>query len=842
MRAELNNFYVRVLCLLALAANSAHAQRQMEPLGRGVVALHSTNTQAYVGWRLLATDPTDIGFNVYRSTSGGAGVKLNASLLTNTTDYLDTTANFTVSNSWYVVPVIGGSNLPASAASGLAANSPVRQYVSWPLVVVTNGGAPPYDVKFCWVGDLDGDGEYDYVVDRLSTTTATNQFLQAYKRDGTFLWQMDMGYNSVNQYNIEPGASAISIGHGDNVTVYDLDGDGKAEVIVRTAKGVTFGDGAVATAPDDTTQYLSIINGLTGHEMTRATITNLWPADGPMNAHYGIAYCDGVHPSVLIHCENRNASSAFQRETMTYDYRNGQLTRRWFQTPAGGANESWGHQIRIMDINHDGKDDLLNVGSALNGATGQPMFDTELVHGDRFHVTDIDPDRPGLEMYSIQQNNTTMLATSLIDVGSGAIIKKWYSAGIADVGRGTTLDLDPSHRGMEFYSTQPRIFDCKGSEIFANSIWPPEALWWDADLSRELEDGAGSGALNPVINKFNPGTGGVDRLYSIYNENGNTGYEVHQAYGGRAAFWGDILGDWREEVVLPASDYSELRVYTTKIAATNRIYCLMQNPGYRVQATCKGYYQASYVDYFLGTGMPAIPIPPVSSADIVWRGDGVNVWDDNTTANWLTNNLWISNTVGVPFASGQTVLFDISGSNNTAITLASSLTPADVRIWSPKPYTFDGPGELTGTMALTKAGAGKVTFSGTNTYTGKTLIGEGSFVVNGSLPNSPVTVRGGVWLDGRLGGNGVVGAAVSIQEGGGVSPGTGTNSPGTLTISNNLSFAGRTLSDFDLSDNPVGPTNDLLIVTGNLTLSGTNTLVIHKLNATLPAGVYPLIN
>ncbi len=818
----------------------------MERLGRGVVALHSATSQAYVGWRLLATDPTDVAFNLYRSANGAAGVKLNSLPLTNTTDFVDATANFAVSNAWYVVAVTNGVEATPSAAFGLIANAPVRQYVSWPLRAITGPGAP-FDVKFCWVGDFDGDGEYDYLVDRISTTVATNEFLQAYKRDGTFLWQMDMGYNSTNQYNIEPGASAISIGHGDNVTVYDLDGDGKAEVIVRTARGVIFGDGAVATGPDDTTQYLSIIDGLSGHEMTRAVITNMWPADGPMNAHYGIMYCDGVHPSVLIHAENRNASQAFQRETMTYDYRNTApagptLTRRWFHTPAPGANESWGHQIRIVDVNHDGVDDLINVGSALNGVNGQPLFDTELIHGDRFHVTDIDPDRPGLEMFSIQQNNASLLATALIDMGTGALIKKWYASGVVDVGRGTTLDLT-GNRGCEFYSTQPGIFDCKGNQIYANTIWPPEAIWWDADLSRELEDGAGSGALSPVINKFDPVTGTAGRLFTIYNDNGG----VHQAYGGRAAFWGDILGDWREEVVLVANDYSELRVYTTKITATNRLYCLMQNPAYRVQATCKGYYQASYVDYFLGNGMPPPPPPPVSDAKLVWHGDGTNVWDAATTPNWFTNWFFAgyANTNPTAFNSGDTVLFDLTGSNNVAIKLNGSLTPGDVRVHTPRNYTFNGDGSLDGTMGLTKAGAGKLTFNGTNNFTGKTLIGEGPFVVNGALPNSPVTVRGGVWLDGRLGGNGVVGSAVSIYEGAGVSPGQGTNSPGTLTIANNLTLAGRTLNDFDLSDDPTGvtKTNDLLNVTGNLTLQGTNTFVIRKLNATLPPGsIYPLIN
>ncbi len=825
--------------LAAWLTLSAQAQRQMEKLGRGVVALHSATSQAYVGWRLLATDPTEVGFNLYRSANGGAGVKLNPLPLTNTTDFLDTTANLTVSNAWYVVPVISGVEQTPSAAAGLTANSPVRQYISWPLRAVTNGAAPPYDVKFCWVGDFDGDGEYDYLVDRLSTTTATNQFLQAYKRDGTLLWQMDMGSNSVNQYNIEPGSSAISVGDKDNVTVYDLDGDGRAEVCVRTARGVILPDGTTVTGPDDTTQYLSILDGLTGHELARTTITNLWPGDGPLNSRFGIMYCDGVHPSLLIEGENRNASLAFQREAMTHDYRNGQLTRRWFHTPAAGANESWGHQIRIMDVNHDGIDDLIEVGSAKNGANGQPLFDTELMHGDRFHVTDIDPDRPGLEMFSIQQNNPTLLATALIDAGSGSLIKKWYASGVVDVGRGTALDLDPNHRGVELYSTQPGIFDCKGNQIYANSIWPPEAIWWDADLSRELEDGAGNGALSPVINKFDPNTGGAGRIYSIYDEG------VHQAYGGRAAFWGDILGDWREELVLVANDYSELRVYTTKLTATNRLYCLMQNPAYRDQATCKGYYQASYVDYYLGLDMPPPAPAPISDARLVWRGDGTNVWDTATTLNWRTNWFYAgnANTNPAPFNPGDTVLFDLTGSNNTAITLTGSLTPGNVRVHSPKNFTLNGSGALTGTMALTKAGAGKLTFAGTNTYYGKTLIAEGPFVVNGSLPNSAVTVRGGVWLDGRLGGTGSLGAAVIFQEGAGVSPGAGTNSPGTLSVSNSVTFAGRTISDFDLSDNPSGTTNDQFIATGNLILQGTNTLYIRRLNATLlSGGVYPLIN
>jgi hypothetical protein len=197
--------WLMAVVLFFTAGSVAHAQRQMEPLGRGVVVMRRATSQAYIGWRLLAADTNGIGFNVYRSANGAAGVKLNAAVLTNTTDYFDGTANFAQSNAWYVVPVIAGVEQSPSATYGLPANAPIRQYIPIPLHAVTGGQYPPHDVKFCWVGDLDGDGEYDYVVDRLSTTTAANQYIQAYKRDGTFLWQMDMGFNSTNQYAHEPG-------------------------------------------------------------------------------------------------------------------------------------------------------------------------------------------------------------------------------------------------------------------------------------------------------------------------------------------------------------------------------------------------------------------------------------------------------------------------------------------------------------------------------------------------------------------------------------------------------------------------------------------------------------
>jgi len=831
---------------MILTISEANAQRQMEKLGRGVIALRTGTSSAYVGWRLLATDPESIGFNVLRSVNGGAPVQINTALVTNTTDYADTTVNFANSNSWFIQPVIGTVTQALSAPWGQPTNAATRQYFSVPLHAVTGGAYPPYDVKFCWVGDLDGDGEYDFVVDRLSTSatsSATNnipQYLQAYKRDGTFLWQMNMGYNSTNQYVYAPGSSAISFGDSDHVTVYDIDGDGQAEVLVKTANGVTVTNAAgvqvaAITAASDSTEYISVLNGLTGAEKSRIVVTNPFPADGPLYSRFIIAYADGVHPSLIFVAENRNkTTSVFQEALFAYDWRSNQIVQRW----AVSTNlSSRAHQIRVADINRDGIDEICEIGSAYSANDGHQIYDNGLQHGDRYHIADMDPDRPGLETYAIQQLNPTLLATMLYDTATGTPIKEWFASGVVDVSRGVALDMDPGHKGYEMYSTQPGIFDCQGNQIYTDTLWPPEALWWDADLSREFEDGAGNGALSPVVNKYNPSTHAADRIYTIYTDG------VHQAYGGRAAFWGDILGDWREELVLVASDYSEIRIYTTKLAATNRLYCLMQDPAYRGQSTAKGYYQASYPDYYLGTDMQPPPLPPVSDARLVWRGSAGTSWDAGSTANWFTNNLWISNSIAIAFNSGDSVLFDLTGSNNAAINLTGWLAPGAVTVNSPKDYIFSGNGSLGGTMSLTKSGGGKLTLNNTNPFTGGTLICESTVIVNGSLPNSPVIVRGGVWLDGRIGGNGTVGAGVTAAPGSGLSPGQGTNSPGTLTISNVLALTGSTVNDFDLSDDATGTTktNDRVNVVGNLTLQGTNRLTIHKLNATLPAGTYPLI-
>ncbi len=838
-----------LLAAVLFSATTASAQRQMERLGRGMIALRNTTTQVYVGWRLLGNDPSDIGFNLYRSANGGAAIKINTAPLTNTTDYVDAPTNLaTTSYTYSVKPVLNGIEVPDVWANPLAppatlpANASVQAslYLRVPLQTTPDGDL---DVKFCWVGDLDGDGEFDFVVDR-QPPGETSQYVEAYKRDGTLLWRINLGPNSTNHYNIEPGASTVSMGHGDNMTVFDMDGDGKAEVILRTANGVVFGNGATLTAPNNNVQFLSIINGLTGAEMARATLPNLNLSDGPMNGHMGIFYPDGQRPSVLWAAKNRAADNSFHGNMTVWDYRNGQLTQRFFYaSDLTGDYTAEAHQIRLGDPDNDGKDEFVDIGFTLDD-NGTQLFNVpEVQHGDRFHMGDLDPDRPGLETFVIQQNNASGLATALYDAGNGKMIKKWYAGSVVDVGRGDATDFDPAFKGSELVSTRPSIWDCKGNKIYANSFFPAEAIWWDGDLSREF--------LQPNetvrISKVNNGSLGY---FDLIDKNTDAPGS-HLANGGRPAFWGDILGDWREELVVVENGNQALRIYTTDYPATNRLYTLMHNPQYRDETTTKGYVQASMVDYFLGNGMTPPPPPPMVDSKLVWRGNAGNVWDAGTTASWFTNALWISNPIPVAYTSADSVLFDLTGSNNTSIALSGTLTPGDVTVYSPKDYTFDGStGSLSGGMKLTKVGKGKLTLSGTNTFTGATTVWDGALVVNGDLQQSPVSVWGGAWggalaggaTGGRVAGTGRFSQLVKIRYRGAITPGAGMGSPGTLTFGNGLVMEDGSSMAMDLSDVPGGMSNDLVTVNGNLTLQGVNTFFIHKLNATLPPGIYPLIN
>ena len=814
------NFILRYsLCILMmLFILPGFAQRHMENLGRGIVAIRTTTANAFISWRVLGTEPQNIGFNIYRSADGGTPEKLNGSVLTGGTNYTDKSLNYTVDNSYFVKPVINGVEQEASGSYTLTTNHAIEPCVVVPL---KQGSS----IHFVWVGDLDGDGEYDYVIDRLNFNNLSEK-IEAYKRDGTYLWTIDLG-SGLNLDNISPGPTVIDVGNWDGVTVYDMDGDGKAEVLLKTASGVTFGDGQKLTYSDPNVQFISVIDGMTGAERARAEIPNNYMSVGPLACSLGIGYLNGQTPSVVGFFKNRNPDRSFNRLMCAWDFDGTNLSRKWATNLGFGASYSAhgadGHQMRIYDCNGDGKDDIGEVAFMVNGEDGSLIYDLGyqgIVHGDRWFAGKLDPDRPGLQGYGIQQDQEDGLIEYYYDAGTGEVLWKHSGTDIVDVGRGETGDIDPRYPGYEVWSFSGQYNGPTNTKIADTNPYPNFRIWWDGDLlSENLNDGK--------IEKWNYQTSSVSRLL--------TAWHYHSATGSsRAAplFYGDIMGDWREEAIYASSDYSQLVIFTTPDPTDIRLYTLAQNPEYRNCMTIKGYMQSHMVDYYLGAGMTTPPTPPIQTAKCTWKGNtSNNVWD-SSTSNWA-----VYGTTGT-FTQGDDVLFDIAGDPDTAVVLNESLEPSSVKVITSLNYSFNGTGTITGSTGLLKSGLGTLTFNCPMSNTDTTRVEEGALFVNDELSQSPVLVYHGA----ELGGSGTISQPVKLIQGSYISPGK-KDSTGTLTFSKDLSLPEGCTAYFDITSDSTGnqKPSDKIVVNGNLTIADAMTVIINKTDGDVKPGTYPLI-
>ena len=833
--------------MLLLPFSNIDAQRKMTKLSRGVIALNKGGGQVYIGWRMLGTDPSDIAFNLYRSTGGATAVKI-AGPITATTDYTATGINTASSNSFFVKPIINGVEQSASAPFILTANAPIRRYLAIPQQNEPDGG--PYTSWQVHVGDVDGDGEYEYICmrDYMGTGAARTHKIDCYKLDGTLLWRLDEGWNFTYTAN----------GTG-SLVVADFNGDGKDEVALRTFEGTCFrygsadstrigdtdgdgktnylrSDGFVNNGPE----FLSVLEGATGKELARTPYQpsnggDAWakygPNERPLYIYLAVAYLDGVLPSIVsVRGVGGDNTPAF-----AFDYRNGHLTERWRWIPGVGEGLSQAHNILVYDLDNDGKDEIAFLGSALDDDGKILYANRDFTHGDHFRILDMDPDRPGYEIFSIQQNNASLIGMSINDGATGDYLKKWFMPALGDLSRGDAGDYVAGTKGAECYSTMPGLYSCKGDKISDTGRFPVWGIWWDGDLQRELINGVSGDGTNPAIDKWPTG-----RLFSIYSDNGSN----KMPYGGHPQFWGDIFGDWREEIIVETSDYSQLRIYSTYDPAQNRLYTLMDNPGYKTEVSCKGRIGGAFPDYYLGGGMQTPPPPPMVDAKLHWKGNaGNNSWDLNTNSNWV-NNRTLAN-----FNQNDTVLFDLTGQNTTPVTLTGIITPGRVTVYNPIDYIFNGTGQISGSTTFTKVGKGTLTLNNKNTYTGKTEVWDGAFVVNDSLLNSDVSVYGGVWggdlskglTGGRIGGHGYFGKSVTVEYGGAIVPGEAVGEADTLTI-NGLTEKQGAVNYLDFSNDPTGLShkNDVIKVIGDLTLTDAITVSINPIDGTLSAGVYAI--
>jgi rhamnogalacturonan endolyase len=594
---------------------TAFAQRQMEYLDRGLVAVNQGSGKVFLSWRMLGTEPDNIAYNIYHRAGNKPPVKINAAPLTEATSYTEERVDSTINNSWFVKAVINAKEESASKSYTLPAHAPAQQY--WQLPLKNPKGYIPNDAS---VGDLDGDGQYEIILhqtgrgrDNSSAGLTDPPILQAYKLDGSLLWEINLGHN------IREGA------HYTQFMVYDLDSDGIAEIACKTADGTIDGTGKVigdstkryANAQGrilDGPEYFTIFNGRTGAAMAT---TNYVPARGNIGAWGGrggnggndntgnrvdrflacVAYLDGVHPSVVM-CRGYYGRTVLA----AWDWRGGKLTSRWVFDTKDGANLYSGmgnHNLTVADVDADGKDEIV-YGSMCVDDNGKGLYTTGLRHGDAVHVSDLDPSRPGLEAFGVHEieENTKGPGIAFFDARTGEIL--WKGAPDEDVGRGMSADIDPRYPGVENWGNIEGLRSAKGESIGAAPRTINFGIWWDGDLLRELLD------ANRVMK--------WDYLNSTLNNLlVATGYQSNNGTKSTPTLSADLFGDWREEVILRAADNQSLRIYTTTIPTKHRFRTLMHDPQYRLSIAWQnvGYNQPPYTSFFLGEGMKAPAKPNI---------------------------------------------------------------------------------------------------------------------------------------------------------------------------------------------------------------------------------------
>lgn len=609
-----------------------------EKLNRGLVAIHQGNGDVSIAWRIFREDPTSIAFDIYKSVNGAVPVKINKGSLITSTYFVERGVDTSVDNKYFLH--LSGSDVQIGTYE-LTADRAKVPYISIPIEPLDFDTLNLYHPNDISVGDLDGNGELEIVVKRIGANYACSQaglcpggvILEAYKLDGTRLWQIDLGPN------IRSGAQYLQF------LVYDFDGDGRAEVAMKTSEGTIFGDGQIIgdTDGDGITDYrimdptlrtygkilsgpefFSVVDGETGAELARGP----WIERGKSEDwgdNYGnrvdrqlgaVGYFDGKNPGIFWG-RGYNGRSVMH----AWNFVDGKLEQLWTldtnNEPYHDYANQGNHNISIGDVDGDGKDEIMYGACAIDH-DGSPLDSTKLGHGDAMHMTNIDPSRPGLEVWQGHEYGPN--GSSLRDARTGELLVHISHAD--DVGRAMSSDIDPRYPGNEIWSSRSGgLLSSKGELIYERTPSINMAVWWDGDLTRELLDGV-------RIEKWHGfGTTTIfdGRELGIASNNGTKANPCLIA---------DIFGDWREEVIWRNADNSEIRIYMTPHPTAYRFPTFMQDVIYRLTVAQQnvGYNQPTHYGNYFGTDYDPVMTERFAEMDDVnWKvkfhDDGKSRWE-----------------------------------------------------------------------------------------------------------------------------------------------------------------------------------------------------------------------
>ena len=572
-----------------------------EKLSRGLIGI-PTEEGMYFSWRMTLEDAAGLQFDLYRSSGGGAEVKLNKEPIDRTSDFLDRTVDYTVDNRWTLKATTG------EVATWTRLKGEKRNpYLSIPVCKPEDGEIAgesfTYTANDCSVGDLDGDGEYEIILKWSPSNSKRppqrgftgNTYLDAYKMDGRRLWRIDLGPN------VRSGAATT------NFLVFDFDGDGCAEICCKTGDGTVdglghrIGDaqadwrtwdkksptyGKIVNGPE----YLTAFEGRTGKELdSKEYIPTRYPLDGwggvggncgndntggrSDRFTAGVAFLDGKTPSPIM------VRGWYGRTVVAaWTFTNGALKHTWtFDSAAPGWEAYSGmgnHSVTVADFDGDGCDEIC-VGAMTVDHDGKGLFTTGLRHGDALHAGRFIPSRQGMQVFGVHENEgdneivKRTPAVAMFDGATGEII--WQDGLGQDAGRGVAADIDPRYDGAECWCNIGGLRRGDTGEIISNR--KPDScnftIYWDADPLAELLD-------HVSISKWNWNAESTDLLLKAEGVVSNNGTK------GNPCLSGDILGDWREEVIWPSEDQTELRIYSTTIPAVDRRATWMNDRQYRL--------------------------------------------------------------------------------------------------------------------------------------------------------------------------------------------------------------------------------------------------------------------
>ncbi|MGO4893769.1 rhamnogalacturonan lyase family protein [Flavobacterium sp. W21_SRS_FM6] len=589
-------------------SDPARDGKALEFLDRGLVVMPTADGNV-LSWRFLGSDSQKVSFKIYKNDE-----LLTTNYVIDRTFYEDKTGLAT--DSYQVKAFVSEQEVGASKKRSAWTNSYLSIALNKPENGFVEGSEYSYSANDASAADLDGDGQYELLVkwypsnakDNAQSGATGDTLIDAYTMEGKQLWRINLGPN------IRSGA------HYTQFMAFDFDQDGRAEIAMKTADGTIDGRGTVIGDPTaiyrnasgyilDGPEFLTMFDGLSGealdtinYEPARGNVGDWGDTYGNRVDRFlaGVAYLGDDSPSLLM------SRGYYTRAVVAaYDWRDNKFVSRWtFDTNFGAADAivagQGAHSLTIGDVDADGFDEII-FGAAAIDNDGTALYSTDLGHGDALHMSDIDPSRPGLEVFMVHESPTSYTkdgieyGVELHDAETGAILWRRPSDG-ADVGRGVSVDIDPNYSGNENWGSRGGLVAADGTVILEGHTERPAqmnfAIWWDGDLLRELLDGTN-------IYKWNPQTSRSEVIFegSAFNAVSNNGTKATPSLSA------DLFGDWREEVVFANTDSTELMIFSTTIPTDIRLPTLMHDVQYREAIAWQNvaYNQPPHPSFYLGS-------------------------------------------------------------------------------------------------------------------------------------------------------------------------------------------------------------------------------------------------